>query len=110
MQHPWLRCQSGCADLIEEQAARIAELEPPSNDPLTLEELREMNGEPVFIKSVFGRMWALVEVSKAVSGRVYLHTVNEHRRMSQYEFTSWAKAGGLAVYRRKPEEGTGWQQ
>ncbi len=36
------------ADLIEQQAAQIAEQERPPNAPLTLEELREMDGEPVW--------------------------------------------------------------
>lgn len=72
-----------------------------SDAPLTLEELQKMDGEPVWINSVFGRMYALVEVSMEESGRVYLHTVNGHRRMSQLEFTAWAKVGGFAVYRRK---------
>ena len=86
--------------------AKLMRLEHPFRDPnppLTLEELREMDGEPVWIQSVFGRIYALVEVS---SGNVYFHTVNEKHRMNQWDFAAWEKAGAFVAYRRKPEEGT----
>ena len=68
----------------------------PPNDPLTLEALREMDGEPVWICDPDGSdgMWALVDL--------------------EYELCRTAK-GGIAIfdtygktwlaYRRKPEEG-----
>ena len=68
----------------------------PPNDPLTLEELREMDGEPVWICDPDGSdgMWALVDL--------------------EYELCRTAK-GGIAIfdtygktwlaYRRKPKGG-----
>lgn len=34
---------------------------PPSNDPLTLEQLREMEGEPVWVEHCNGGEWVIVE-------------------------------------------------
>ena len=84
--------------LLDENADRvyegIATEEAPPNDPLTLEELREMDGEPVWICDPDGSdgMWALVDL--------------------EYELCRTAK-GGIAIfdtygktwlaYRRKPE-------
>ena len=68
----------------------------PPNDPLTLEELREMDGEPVWVCEPNGTngVWGLVDLEYQM---VRLH------------------GGGLAIwenndkswlaYRRKPEEG-----
>lgn len=36
---------------IEELEKQVSDLIPPPNDPLTLEELREMDGEPVFLET-----------------------------------------------------------
>ena len=71
---------------------------PQPNDPLTLEELRGMDGEPVWITP--GGFWALV-IAKA-DERVRL-------RCNDGE-TVWAdKEIELVgpVYRRRPEEGDG---
>lgn len=92
----------GCA-ILKQALERLEQLTTPEqNAPLTLEELREMDREPVYIKSMFGQMYAIVEVSY---GRIYLHTVN-NRKMCNYEFLAWEKAGGFKVYHCKPEEGT----
>lgn len=88
-------------ELLDENADRVYEdkvtSKTPPNDPLTLEELREMDGEPVWICDPDGSdgMWALVDL--------------------EYELCRTAK-GGIAIfdtygktwlaYRRKPEEET----
>lgn len=78
----------------------------PPNDPLTLEELREMDGEPVwvvFIPDADGEtlaLWALVSVDSD-DGEVFL--LNSLGGSSAYE-EIWADV--RAIYRRKPEEGT----
>lgn len=81
---------SGCLKLVQSQPTIV----PPPNPPLTLEELREMDGEPVWICDPDGSdgMWALVDL--------------------EYELCRTAK-GGIAIfdtygktwlaYRRKPE-------
>ena len=78
----------------------------PPNDPLTLDELREMDGEPVwvvFIPEADGEtlaLWALVSVDND-DGEVFL--LNSLGGSSAYEEV-WADV--RAIYRRKPEEGT----
>ena len=74
----------------------------PPNEPLTLDELREMDGEPVYIvfsPDVDGeklQFWALVAVDKW--GEVYL--MNNLGGSSAYE-EAWANIE--AIYRRPPE-------
>lgn len=69
------------------------------NAPLTLEELREMEGGPVFIKSP-GHLghWALVQ--EASDGNIYFTASNGTGLSARV-----ALRYGGKVYRRKPEEG-----
>lgn len=84
-----------------EAIRRIGTLTPP-NEPLTLEHLREMDGEPVyivFLPDADGerlRLWALVAVDEW--GEVYL--MNNIGGSSAYEEV-WANIE--AIYRRPPE-------
>ena len=83
-------------DLREAISALRAQQESEKNDPLTLAELREMDGEPVWICDPGGSdgMWALVDL--------------------EYELCRTAQ-GGIAIfdtygktwlaYRREPEKG-----
>ena len=76
----------------------------PPNEPLTLDELREMNGEPVYV--VFrpdgsgerSQSWALVNVDEKY-GEVYL--VDSIPGASCYYDEIWADLEG--IYRRPPE-------
>lgn len=82
------------SNLVKAYREGRTEILPP-NDPLTLDELREMDGDPVWICDPDGSdgMWALVDL--------------------EYELCRTAK-GGIAIfdtygktwlaYRRKPEE------
>jgi len=77
----------------------------PPNPPLTLEDLREMDGEPVWV--VFNpdadgeilAMWALVSADEG-NGEIFL--LNSMGGSSAYEEV-WADV--KAIYRRKPEMG-----
>ena len=75
-------------------------IEPKPNAPLTLDELREMEGGPVFIKSP-GHLghWALVQ--EASDGNIYFTASNGTGLSARV-----ALRYGGKVYRRKPEEGT----
>lgn len=76
----------------------------PPNEPLTLEQLREMDGEPVYV--VFrpdgsgekSQSWALVNVDEKY-GEVYL--VDSIPGASCYYDEIWADLEG--IYRRPPE-------
>lgn len=69
-------------------------ISPPPNDPLTLEELREMDGEPVWIDDWFEDFhgWELSETASD-------YFEGDSRTVEAYG-TRWL------AYRRKPEEGT----
>ena len=85
--------------LIDAQPA----LTPP-NEPLTLDELREMDGEPVYVvfrpdgSGVRSQSWALVNVDEKY-GEVYL--VDSIPGASCYYDEIWANLEG--IYRRPPE-------
>ena len=74
-----------------------ATLTPP-NEPLTLEQLREMDGEPVWVEDV--KHWALIDIEKG-------------GQWDGVPFAIWAENGakftynvesrGLHCYRRPPE-------
>lgn len=86
----------------DEAIRRIGTLTPP-NDPLTIEELREMDGEPVyivFLPDIDGeklQFWVLVAVDEW--GEIYL--MNNLGGSSTYE-EAWANIE--AIYRRPPGE------
>lgn len=71
------------------------------NNPLTLEELREMDGEPVWIE--WGGHpqagWALVRVWSKASNVVYLTYHNGNTDLLGFVLNDGGK-----IYRRKPEE------
>lgn len=86
----------------------IAALSPP-NEPLTIEQLREMDGEPVWVvydqdaaKTTPGfdplTLWALVEVTK---DSVFLtNNLGGRTAYADDQDLEWA---GITVYRRPPE-------
>ncbi len=76
-------CKLGAATLRTRQ-------DPPPNGPLTLEELRHMNGEPVFIK-LDGGYWGIVDCDDGVIA------------MPGHGVLPLACSGRF-VYRRRPEE------
>lgn len=69
-----------------EEMASLAETTPP-NDPLTLEELRKMDGEPVWSGSL--KRWGLVKVSHCGIGIL--------TKCGEYDVTR------MKLYRRPPE-------
>ena len=72
------------------------------NEPLTLDELRKMDGKPVWV--VYGEdagMWALVEVCEE---SIFL--TNNLGGRTEYADDAELEDDGLTVYRQKPEEGT----
>ena len=71
-------------------------------EPLTLDELRKMDGEPVWV--VYGKdegMWALVEVCEE---SIFL--TNNLGGRTEYADDAELEDDGLMAYRQKPEEGT----
>lgn len=100
---------------LAEREWRLAQL--PPNDPLTLEELREMDGEPVYLQFGDGtEVFAIVGVYEDYIA-LYSPDLDEYERyfpnldFINMEHDDPAGHFGLHVrgwraYRRKPEEGT----
>lgn len=88
------------------RAIEIVQQQPtitqPPNAPLPLEELREMDGEPVWIE--WGGHpqagWALVRVWSKASNVVYLTYHNGNTDLLGFVLNDGGK-----IYRRRPEEG-----
>ena len=84
---------SGCLKLVQAQPT----LTPPLNQPLTLEELREMDGKPVWVvqpHKVLPPFWGIVDIEDELVAN-FKYCAN----FEDYD-TEWL------AYRRKPEEGT----
>lgn len=69
-----------------------------SNDPLTLEQLREMDGEPVWVEDV--KHWALIDIEKGGQWDGVPFAIWAENGM---KFTYNIKNRGLHCYRRPPE-------
>lgn len=106
-QHSRLQCENFSADAVTAAyVAGLAALQEKleAETPLTLDDLRKMDGEPVWI--VFTpdpdgeslAMWALISVDKE-NDEIFL--LNSIGGSSAYE-EAWADI--KAIYRRKPEE------
>lgn len=84
-----------CCGAKMDNIKSIPTIEPPPNDPLTLEELREMDGEPVWIvptQEYVKPEYALVSVENE-----WFCTSNT----DYWEFDVYGRA--IIAYRRKPE-------
>lgn len=98
-----LRAYAAATDNAELAADIINWVGAEPNEPLTLEQLREMDGEPVyiiFLPDIDGeklQFWALVAVDEW--GEIYL--MNNLGGSSAYE-EAWANIE--AIYRRPPEQ------
>lgn len=78
-------------------AYRVLRQKTENNDPLTLDELREMDGEPVWVIPLEPKEqpeWALVDVAEE-----WLCTSNA----DYWGFEVYGRC--ILAYRRKPEEG-----
>ena len=70
----------------------------PLNDPLTLDELREMDGEPVWIEDV--KHWALIDIEKGGQWDGVPFAIWAENGV---KFTYNVESRDLHCYRRPPE-------
>lgn len=93
------RCSvHGCA-VLKAAVGRLEELTaPPPNDPLTMEQLREMDGEPVWVRN---------HCTGDYTCRV-IDSVDKHFTFFTDGITkeNWSFGSYWTAYRRKPEEET----
>lgn len=76
----------------------------PSNKPLTLEELRKMDGEPVYLivddQYEPLKMWALIEVVETANCVILTNNLGGR---NEYYDNDEMKDDGVTAYRRPPE-------
>lgn len=80
---------------------------PPPNDPLTLEQLREMDGEPVWVVGIstinnFRGHWDIFEWT---DGKMMFCVSLEEPDIDNYDPKMKLGVAGWRAYCRKPEEG-----
>lgn len=89
--------------LAEYLVEHLPTLTPP-NDPLSIEQLREMDGEPVFVVIDDGieplKMWALVDY---IAEEQCLTLTNNLGGRSQYYTADDLEIYHITAYRRPPE-------
>ena len=92
-----------CAAEGKENDAPIRPIETPPNEPLSIEQLREMDGEPVYLIVDDGyeplEMWALIDVPE----KDHIVLINNIGGMSAYYSDDGLKQDHITVYRRPPE-------
>ena len=81
------------------RSALSAHHERESNDPLTLDELRQMDGEPVYCVEITGRQEWLFRRDGGFSDMYGEFTSDDFMVFDNYGKLWWC-------YRQKPEEGT----
>jgi hypothetical protein len=88
------------AGLVDElQVASCARQDQERNAPLTLDELRQMDGEPVYCVEITGREEWLFRRDGGFA--------DMYGEFTSDDFMSWDNYGKLWwCYRQKPEEGT----
>lgn len=87
-------------DMAVKALEDVTDKDVGKNEPLTLAELRKMDGEPVWV--VYDEdagMWALVEV---LEESIFL--TNNLGGRSEYAADVELEDDGITVYRQKPEE------
>ena len=99
----WAKCSyKPTHDAAELAISALRAQQDTPNDPLTLEELREIDGEPVWVERYDGgpSRWAIVGDFESLYG-VYFCTAQGGLRLPYDEYgKTWL------AYRRKQEEGT----
>lgn len=76
-----------------------------SNEPLTMDELRKMGGEPVFVVTDRLKEWCLVHSHNSddvIGGGIIMTRRTAEKRT--YQYACYGKT--WLAYRQKPEEGT----
>ena len=86
-------------------ALRQQETVANRNEPLTLDELRKMSGEPVFVVTDRLKEWCLVHSHNSddvIGGGIIMTRRTAEKRT--YQYACYGKT--WLAYRQKPEEGT----
>ncbi len=86
-------------DWVQAAIANAQTITPPTNDPLTLEELREMDGEPVWVVPL--NDFDILPANYLVNA--YAEQMVVDKFGAYLDFEDYRKT--WLAYRRRPEEG-----
>ena len=93
----WAQSQSAIRDIWNQE---------PQNDPLTLDQLREMDGEPVFIvHNEYGKGWCIIDWHGVNKSWFYFSKTGTAEGMTAVPVTAEPYGETWLAYRRKPEGG-----
>lgn len=99
-----LKCECGATSPYADNlinAVKVAMLRPPQK-PLTLEELKQMPGEPVWVQDA--EAWAIVECPDKPGAPLYVSGVWVSSNGTSVNFTWDVKKRGLTCWKRKPTD------
>ena len=92
-------CGMELCDAVDMAISALRQQEHDRNEPLTLDELRQMDGEPVYCVEITGRQEWLFRRDGGF--------VDMYGEFTSDDFMVWDNYGKLWwCYRQKPEEGT----
>lgn len=95
-----------CDALDTAIAALRAQQEAEKNDPLTLDELREMQWEPVFVThSKHGKGWCIIDWHGVNKTWAYFSKTGTAEGMTAVPITAATYGETWLAYRHKPKEG-----
>lgn len=89
---------------LRAQQSKGVEIDQVKNDPLTLDELRLMSGEPVWVVTDRMKEWCIVHSHHSddvIGGGIIMTRRTAEKRTYQYKSYGYT----WLAYRRKPEEG-----
>ena len=104
MDRQWAVVYNAGLDRALYSIAYAKTITPSPNDPLTLEDLREMDGEPVWVVEINGYppRWGLIYWFRKNKRDIVYVTINNGASIC----AETSMAAGVRFYRRKPEEET----
>lgn len=93
-------------EIVEYTISALRKQEQQPNAPLTLDELRKMDGEPVWVRSLDGNgkdIWAFVDTDCEMA-RIFVTRFSVKCMVTLRHFKAYGKT--WLAYRQKPEEET----
>lgn len=88
---------ASCMEAVER--SKTVYVPPPPNEPLTLEQLRGMDGEPVWVQyGQYDGEWLIVAWN--------IYDAISYARKAPFELSVYSYGDTWLAYRRRPEEGT----
>ena len=98
-------CRIAVAALRAQQGSKGVDFDHFKNEPLTLDELREMDGEPAFITHrKYGKGWCIIDWHGVNKSWTYFSKTGTAEGMTATPVTAETYGEDWLAYRRKPKE------